>query len=350
MTPGRVKYYGVWVTQLSDYAELKRLVRQKGLLKKQPAFYTFQIVLTLALLGLGLASMVIADRLWMHLLNAAFLAFVFGQISFIGHDCGHRQIFRSAPRNDIIGLLINLLLGLSRTWWIDKHNRHHNNPNQLDLDPDTFIPLLAFSEEQALSKRGLYALTVRFQAYIFFPLLLLQGFGVRLASSQYLLHRRAKYAISEPALMALHVALYLALTFYLLGVWQAVLFTLVHQMLFGLYLASTFAPNHKGMPILENDTELDFLRRQVVTSRNIKGHPLIDFIYGGLNYQVEHHLFPNIPRNRLRSVRKVVKAFCGARGIAYYETNLLRSYQEILKDLYVRSAPLRRAKKSEALS
>ena len=84
----------------------------------------------------------------------------------------------------------------------------------------------------------------------------------------------------------------------------------VHQLLFGLHMGMVFAPNHKGMPILEKDNDLDYLTQQVLTARNIKPNPLVDFMYGGLNYQVEHHLFPNMSRNRLGEAQKIVRPFC----------------------------------------
>ena len=324
-----------------EYGELKRLIDEQGLLERRPAPYVRRCLVTLGLLGLSGAMLVVVDSFWLQLLNAAFFAFIFGQIGFLGHDSGHQQIFRTARKNDISGLVVNFILGLSRTWWVDKHNRHHSNPNQLLLDPDTFIPVLAFSEEQALERRGFYRLMVKYQAYLFFPLLCLQGFGVRLASVQYLLHKRAKYPILEPMLMAISVVPCVGIPIYLLGVWEAVAFLLVHQMVYGVYIASVFAPNHKGMPILESDSGMDFIHRQVLTARNVKSHPITDFWYGGLNYQIEHHLFPSMPRGNLRRARKIVKAFCEERSIAYYETSALQSYREILRDLHRVSAPLR---------
>ena len=79
---------------------------------------------------------------------------------------------------------------------------------------------------------------------------------------------------------------------------QALVFIAVHQGLLGLYLGSVFAPNHKGMPILSKDDDSDFLRRQVLTARNVRGGRLTDLLLGGLNYQIEHHLFPSMPRPR----------------------------------------------------
>ena len=325
-----------------DYMELSRLIKQEGLLEKQPGYYGYKIVSTLGLLALGLVFLAMADALWIHLLNAVLLSVVFAQIAFLGHDAGHRQIFRSTRWNDMLGLAIGFLLGMERTWWVEKHNRHHSNPNQAGMDPDIDIPVLAFTEEEALEKRGFYKLVVKFQPYLFFPMLSMEGvFGLRLAGVQYLMHHKAKYPVVEPLLMAGHFVAYLGLVFYLLPPWHAGLFILVHQLLFGLHMGMVFAPNHKGMPILDSDDQTPYLRRQVLTARNIRPNPVTDFMYGGLNYQIEHHLFPNMPRNRLGEARCVVRAFCRTRQIPYHETGVIASQREILGFLHRVSAPLR---------
>jgi fatty acid desaturase len=109
----------------------------------------------------------------------------------------------------------------------------------------------------------------------------------------------------------------------------------------GLYMASVFAPNHKGMLVVDRTSTLDFLRSQVLTARNITAHPVTDFWYGGLNYQIEHHLFPTVPRTKLRHLQGIIKAFCMEQGIPYYETSIFNSYREILHYLHAISAPLR---------
>ena len=116
-----------------------------------------------------------------------------------------------------------------------------------------------------------------------------------------------------------------------MGFWQAILFTVIQRVLFGLYISSVFVPNHMGMPILNAKENPDFLLQQVLTSRNVKGHPLVDFLFGGLNYQIEHHLFPKMPRNRLRSARKLVQEFLQEKSIAYHETGFIQSFREILR-------------------
>ena len=117
---------------------------------------------------------------------------------------------------------------------------------------------------------------------------------------------------------------------------KAAAFVLVQQGLFGLYLGCSFAPNHKGMPTLTEAEELDFLRRQVLTSRNVRGSRLVDFLLGGLNYQIEHHLFPNMPRPNLRHAQPLVRAFCRQHDLAYTEATLFGSYAEALRHLHSR--------------
>ena len=325
-----------------DYLELSRLIRDRGLLIKQPGYYAWNLLMTLGLLALGITLLAFVEALWFQLLDAGFLSVVFARIAFLGHDAGHRQIFRSARWNDWVGLGISFFLGMERTWWVEKHNRHHSNPNQIGLDPDIDIPVLAFTEEDALAKGGFYRLIVRHQAWLFYPMLTMEGmFGLRLAGILYLLHHRVKYPGVEQVLFAGHFVAYFGLLFYLLSPWHAVAFIVVHQMLFGLHMGFVFAPNHKGMPILANDNEMDYLTQQVVTARNIKPNPVVDFMYGGLNYQIEHHLFPNMPRNNLGAAQEVVRSFCLARSISYHETGVLRSQREILSFFHRMSAPLR---------
>ena len=116
--------------------------------------------------------------------------------------------------------------------------------------------------------------------------------------------------------------------------WQALVFVVVHQGLFGVYLGCSFAPNHKGMRIMDGDTEPDFLRRQVLTARNIRGGRVMSALFGGLNYQIEHHLFPSMPTRNLRKVQPLVKRFCAAHGVSYCETSLGGSYARVLRYLH----------------
>ena len=153
-----------------EYTQLSRQVKQAGLLDRRRGWYGARIGVNLALLAAGWAAFAVLGESWWQLVTAAYLAVVFTQLAFVGHDAGHRQLFRSRRANDRVGLLhANLLVGVSFDWWVGKHNRHHTNPNHEDLDPDISITALAFTPDQASSRHGLVRLLARYQAWLFFP-------------------------------------------------------------------------------------------------------------------------------------------------------------------------------------
>jgi fatty acid desaturase len=326
----------------SEYTHLSRQIKQAGLLERRHRWYAAKISLNLALLAVGLAAFFVLGDSWWQLLTAAYLAVVATQLTFVGHDAGHRQIFRSRRANDLVGLLHgNLLVGISFGWWVPKHNAHHTNPNDEDLDPDIGIAVLAFTAAQARGKHGLARVISRSQAWLFFPLLLLEAAHLHLASVKAILKGHGRTNLAEGLLLLVHLAVYLTALVVVLTPVQALAFVVVQQGLFGLYLGCAFAPNHKGMPTLTQADQLDFLRRQVLTSRNVRGSRFVDFLLGGLNYQIEHHLFPNMPRPNLRRAQPLVRAFCHKHGLPYTDASLVGSYAQALRHLHTVSAPLR---------
>ena len=330
------------VTQ--PYAELKRRVEAAGLMRKRPGYYTLMLVTNTVVFGAWFWSLTVVHSVWGTVLAAAFLGFSSGQLGFQLHDSGHRQMFSSRRLNTLVGLVTgNGLLGMSYGWWVDKHNRHHGNPNHQDLDPDIDVGVIAYSEEQALAKRGIARWVVRHQAGLFFPLLFGLGWTMHVASVRYLASTREPLRRLEIATLCFHAIAFPALLVTMIGPWRALLVIVVQKCVGGFYLASVFAPNHKGMPQIETGKELDFLRSQVLTSRNVRSNPLTDLFYGSLNFQIEHHLFPTMPRCHMRRAHKIVRAYCAELGVPYHETSMYRSYREILSFLHEVGAPLRQA-------
>jgi fatty acid desaturase len=318
----------------SEYAELSRLVKQAGLLERRSAYYAWKIAVTIGALAAGWAAFVVVGDSWWQLGVAAFLAAAFTQIGFLGHDAGHRQVFSTRRASYVAGILLgNLGIGLSYGWWVDKHNRHHAHPNQQGADPDIAISALAFTSAQARASRGVARLVFRYQAYLFLPMLLLEAVSLHVASVRALTRRAARRRFWERALIIVHAVSYLTVVFLVLSPVKAVVFMIVQQGMFGLYLGCSFAPNHKGMPVLSADDRSDFLRRQVLTSRNVRGGWLTDFALGGLNYQIEHHLFPSMPRPNLRRAQAIIEGFCRQRGIPYCQSSLTGSYIQVLRHL-----------------
>jgi fatty acid desaturase len=324
---------------------LSRQVRHAGLLAARRRWYAWRIALTAAALAIGCLAFALIGNSWWQLCVAVYLAVVFGQIGFLGHDAGHRQVFTTRRASYVLGVLCgNLGIGLSYGWWTGKHNRHHAHPNTEGADPDVMIGPLAFSATRAQAGRGVQRLLFRYQAYLLIPMLFLEAISLHLVSIGALLRQVARTRAGRPGngrhwaweagLLIVHVAGYLCAVFLVLSPLRAVVFIVVQQGLFGFYLGCSFAPNHKGMPVLAAGDKTDFLRRQVLTSRNVRGGPVTDLALGGLNYQIEHHLFPSMPRPSLRHAQEPVRAFCARHGIAYLESGFAASYAQVLRHLH----------------
>ncbi|MGV9754853.1 fatty acid desaturase family protein [Streptomyces tricolor] len=330
----------------SDFARLSQRITEAGLLKRRPGYYTVRLGLVVGAFAAGWGVFFALGDTWWQLAVAAFLALVFGQVALVAHDLAHRQVFRRRRHSEIGGRLFgNLGIGMSYGWWMNKHTRHHAHPNHEELDPDVAPDILVWSTDQARASRGLARLLGGHQALLFFPLLTLEGFNLHVASVRALRSPFMKNRLLEGALLLLHVAALLSALFLVLSPGKAVAFLAVNHCLFGVYLGCTFAPNHKGMPTLTGEQRLDFLRRQVLTSRNVRGGWFTDVLLGGLNYQIEHHLFPSMPTVHLRRAQVIVRQYCAEIGVPYHETGLIRSYREALTHLHRVGEPIRRQRR-----
>ncbi|MGV9317191.1 acyl-CoA desaturase [Streptomyces sp. NPDC003691] len=333
----------------SEFAPLLRAVRDQGLLEYRTGWYARCIASHV----LGIAAVVTGTALagdsWWVLLLAPPLAVFSARAAFVGHDAGHSQITADRRASRLIQLLhANVLLGMSQEWWNDKHNRHHANPNHIDKDPDVVADILVFTRRQATGRRGFRGLLTRHQAWLFFPLTTLEGialkvYGFRGVFGGGAVFRTARARWTEGTLLLAHLVLYTVFLFTTMPVSRALVFALIHQMLLGLHLGMAFAPNHKGMEMLDDETGqgLGHLRRQVLTSRNVSGGRAVDWLLGGLNHQIEHHLFPSMPRPHLRLARPLVKAHCRALSLPYTEAGPVDSYRRALAHLHDVGEPLR---------
>jgi len=319
----------------ASFHALARQVRAIGLLDRRPDYYRVKITLTIFAFFAGWALFVIVGNSWAALAVAPVVGMTFTQLGFIGHDAGHNQVFRTRRRNRLLGLIVgNALIGLSFGWWVPKHNAHHAHPNEMGRDPDIGEGVALASSDAPGNRRGpLVSWLARWQAPLFFPLMLLRSGGMHVLGIKRLLRRRDQASAVEACLIMLHAALYLTVVLWVLFPLKALAFVAVQQAVFSLYLGISFAPNHKGMPIIESATAIGFARRQVATARNISGGRFITFILGGLNYQIEHHLFPSMPRPNLRRVQGLVRDFCAATDLGYREESFAGSFRQIVHHL-----------------
>jgi fatty acid desaturase len=320
----------------SAFTELTRRVHELGLMRRRYGYYWTKLIGAVVLLGVWTLAFTWIGDSWWQLVSAAALALVLTQIAFLGHDAAHRQMFRSGRWNDWVSLIVaNLLVGISYGWWRSKHNRHHANPNKEGADPDLAIAAIAMTPAMATRHHNrLIRWLVAHQGWYFFPILLLEGLslhseGLRRGLGRGPVERRWV----ELGLLTARLGAEITVVFLVLSPLTAIVFLAVRLAVFGLYLGSSFAPNHIGMPLISPKLKLDFLRRQVLMSRNVSGGRPMSILMGGLNYQIEHHLFPSMARPYLRRVQPLVAAYCADAGVPYTQTTLWQSYRIVIRYL-----------------
>src|SRR5271170_5130684 len=186
----------------ASFRALALQVRAMGLLDRRPGYYRAKITLTILAFFAGWALFVVIGNSWTGLAVAPLMGIMFTQLGFIGHDAGHNQVFSTRKHNRMLGLVVgNALIGLSFGWWVPKHNAHHAHPNELGRDPDIGEGVVLASSD---GRGPLASWLARWQAPLFFPLMLLRSVGLHVLGIKRLLRRRDHAAAVEACLITLH--------------------------------------------------------------------------------------------------------------------------------------------------
>jgi fatty acid desaturase len=318
------------------YAELRRGVMDAGLLERRYGYYAMRFVTALALFVAALAAVpVLPDGWGWTALAAVAIGFTMTQLGILGHDAGHLAVFRRAWPNWVMGqFCLSLILGVSFSFWRDRHNQHHVLTNDEEEDPDLELGgMFTLNEAEAAKQRGLRRWITRYQAWLFVPAItLLLDWAFRSEGWRYVLTElRGKRRTAEVALLLTSHALW-ASPLLVFG-WRWLAIYLGAQWLCNFYLGMVFAPNHKGMPTWAAGTKLSFVERQVLSSCNVNPGRLADYLYCGLNYQIEHHLFPTMPRVNFGRVQPIVQQFCLERELPFESLSVLGAYRQALGEL-----------------
>jgi fatty acid desaturase len=317
------------------YAKLKADITSAGILQRSYSFYAALIVFAFG----GYALCVWALIAWQSYLalTLACLGFSFFTVQLAGlmHDAGHRAVFNSIRFNNLLGLASTAAIAMVFPSWTERHNRHHAKPNQDGIDPDIEVPFIALSEADYDSKDPAQRFAARWQAYYYYPLGAIVGFSNRFGNLTYFLsHARTRENLARLAVYLPAMVFLFAGPFLVFSLEKALFVFFVAHVTSGIYLASCFAPNHKGMRTIAKNADVSFLEQQVTTSRNVSGGLLTDILLVGLNHQVEHHLFPSCPRNKLGLLRPYVRQTCAELGIEYTEVSFLRTNQFLVSHLH----------------
>ncbi len=242
-------------------------------------------------------------------------------VAMMGHEGSHRSFSASPTRNAILTFIaFPLFGGLSALYWHNKHDRlHHGHPNVESKDPD-IEPFPFASSRGVHSKAGPKTRWFQrnFQKWLFWPMSTLMAVGMRRSSLLYLLRypnkREAKWMI-EVACLTVHYTGWLLVPSL---IWGPLVGFGVYAGIWGLVgvcLALVFAPAHMGLPIVTEQNH-DWIH-QLETTRNLELPRVISFFFIGLDYQVEHHLFPKIPHANLPRAARITAEWCKKHGIVY---------------------------------
>lgn len=316
------------------YIKLKTAIQKAGLLNRS---YRYYISLFLFVVAGYLLSGYLIVRVnsipWLIVLGIIF-SFFMVQISGIQHDAGHRAVFKSPQMNDALGLICGAFIAMGYSSWKFKHNIHHAHTNQEDEDPDVDLPILSFTEKQYKSRRGIQRFLSKYQMLLYYPIGALVAFSVRITSMRYFIIQFKKKYIGEIIILAIGIFVLYFLPFIIFPLAKSLTLFIVINVTVGFYLLNVFAPNHKGMPVIAKGQKLSFLEQQIMTSRNVIGSTITDFVYLGLNYQIEHHLFPNCPRNNLKKMTPFIKEVCKDMKLEYTEVGVIETNKIILSELH----------------
>lgn len=314
------------------YASLRKDVTDAGILNRDYLYYAELCSIDIIGFFFFIYQFFIQTDPWMLMVVGIGVSIFTVRFGGLIHDAGHRAIFTSPLINDVFGFLFSSVVAFPFLVWQDKHNKHHAHTNEEGSDPDLDVPI-SFTGEM-LKRKGLAVRMIRkYQAWLFYPLGSLVSFTMRFKALRYYKEHLNKKIFFAMMLQLAGMFLWYILPFLLFPLWKAVLFFILVNEVAGLYMLNIFAPNHKGMPQFAKNLQFSFLEHQIVTARNIYGHWMSDYMYMGLNYQIEHHLFPNCPRNKLSKITPYVLALCKRYKLPYVQMGPLESSIFILKEL-----------------
>jgi fatty acid desaturase len=256
------------------------------------------------------------------------------QFGILAHDGGHGSISRTRWVNDFWGYFgMSWVCGMSFSRWRAAHNLHHARSQEQERDPDMqFDLLLAVYEDDVRRCPPLRRRLVRYQAWYFWPLTLFFWLSLRADGVRHLVREPLRAHIDRWVL-PWHYALWLVVPAIIRGPFHALSNYVATSCLAAIVTAALFAINHVGMPTIGPTSKVSYLRQQAELSRNITGGKWADVAFGGLNFHIEHHLFPRIGHANLRSAQTIVRPFCRAHGIRYHEQSFGEAVRSVLRRL-----------------
>jgi sphingolipid 8-(E)-desaturase len=333
---------------VSKYRQLDERLRSEGLYQCPYSSYAFDFA--------RYTTLFILFSTFLHYsyyaLSGLSLGLFWHQLVFTAHDAGHMGITHGFHTDTCIGIFIaDFLGGLSIGWWKRNHNVHHIVTNSPEHDPDIeHMPFFAISHRFLSSLRSTYydrdmtfnaaaRFLIKYQHYLYYPVLLMGRFNLYVLAWSYLMSptqapRKGPAWWHRYLEMAGQVFFWYWFgyqTMYLrIPTWSSrITFLLIsHMVTAPLHVQLTLS--HFAMSTANLGIHESFAQKMLRTTMDVDCPPWLDFVHGGLQFQVVHHLYPRIPRHNLRRAQKYVKEFCHDVGIPYVIFGFARGNKEVI--------------------
>ncbi|RHZ46577.1 hypothetical protein Glove_613g9 [Diversispora epigaea] len=348
-----------------EIREIKELFKKLKYFESSKSYYFSKLFGNLGICAFSVGVLYIfGNSILGVLISAALMALFWQQCGWLAHDILHHQLFDNRNYNNLMGCFVgSVCQGFDPCWWKDKHNTHHAAPNVHGQDPDINThPILSWSEhaltdlfDPKFSKENakilphwLVHLMVNYQTLSYFPILsgariswCIQSILFILPNGQANQPSRMPISNIQRISLVLHYIWFGSITFFFIDNWfLRFTFIIAAQAICGLLLALVFSLNHNGMKILteEESLKMDFFVEQVITGRDvITSNPanqwIVDWFCGGLDYQIEHHIFPTIPRHHFHKIQPIIQSLCEKYKIPYHKTTFFEGTKEVFATL-----------------
>lgn len=325
---------------IRDFRELRQKAVEMGYFKASPLFFILIIAHILAMEAATWFLFYYCGVSWLTLLfGSIFLVIAQAQAGWAQHDYGHLSVFNSSRWNHVLHLItINFFKGASSAWWNYRHFLHHAKPNRMAIDPDVRMDkLFVLGKVQPVEwgqrkKKGLFGLKFSFQHdYFFFvlpPLLLPLYFNFEIP--YYLISR---HLWGELVLTYTFLLRYCFMFSQFLGIWGTLCYYLWIRFLESHWFVWTTQMSHIPMDIDHDQPEDNWVTLQLKATCNVNQSLFNDWFSGHLNFQIEHHLFPTMPRHNYCKVAPLVKSMCKKHGLDYQSKTLFTAFGDIVGSL-----------------
>ena len=304
------------------FSDLKDQVRAAGLLDRVPVRGSIEMIATIA----SMILIYMTAPMWNPVLLGLFMSLVFTRAVFISHDILHTQYFKNKSLSMKLSYpFAAIILSNSPSWWDFKHNiNHHTWCNVPEKDEDILAMDGAFTTKQKGNSgflRSIKYLVFWGAMFFMYPAFIVQSYNFVIKKKKY----------GELGLMLLHWPIIWGTMFYILPFGDALTVFVTLYIVLSAWLAFGFITNHLGCEVFEKDEseDLSWMELQMRTSRSLKGGAFVHWFYGGLNTQIEHHLFPKAPRFNLLKIQNMTRNFAKKHGMKYFETTPVEAYVQI---------------------